>query len=80
MRQYPAASIRLQNLSLLIEYERIAADVTRTAALYFSNQVCLKYRCAQGRLSRCARSSSIDANRIIPSGICASIEPSEYNE
>ncbi len=35
MRQYPAASIRWQNLSLLIEYERIAADVTRTAALYF---------------------------------------------
>jgi hypothetical protein len=78
MRQYPATSICLQNL--LIEYERIASDVARTAALYFQPKFCLKYRCAQGRWSRCARSSSIDANRIMPSGICASIEPSEYNE
>src|SRR6476659_2876253 len=38
MRQYPAASIGWQNLPLLIEYERIAAEVTRTAELYFSNQ------------------------------------------
>jgi hypothetical protein len=78
MRQYPAASICLQNL--LIEYERIAADVARATALYLQLKFCLKYRCAQGRWSRCARSSSIDANRIMPSGICASIEPSEYNE
>src|SRR5882724_3138317 len=35
MRRYPAASIRLQNLPLLIEYDRIAADLTGTAALYF---------------------------------------------
>jgi hypothetical protein len=50
MRQYPAASIRLQHLPLLIEYERMAADVTRTAALYFSNEVCLKVQTHSGTL------------------------------
>jgi hypothetical protein len=34
----------------------------------------------QPRWSRCSRSSSIEAKRIMPSGISASIEPSEYSE
>jgi len=33
-----------------------------------------------GRWSRWARNSSIEAKRIMPSGIWASIDPSEYNE
>jgi hypothetical protein len=36
-------------------------------------------RC-HGRWSRWARNSSIEAKRIMPSGIWASIDPSEYNE
>ena len=49
MRQYPAASIRLQNLPLLIEYERIAADGARTAAL-FSTQVLPEVQTRSGPL------------------------------
>jgi hypothetical protein len=33
----------------LVEYERIAADVTRTTALYFSKLVATKVQLAHGR-------------------------------
>jgi hypothetical protein len=56
MRQYPAASIRLQNL--LIEYERIAADVARTAAL-FSAQVLPEVQTRSGPLVK-VRAQFID--------------------
>jgi hypothetical protein len=77
--KYPASTNTLSGFSTTVEYERIAADVTRTTAFYFSRPACHKYS-AQGRWSRCARNSSMDANRIMPSGIWASIEPSEYSE
>ena len=64
--------------------------MTRTATLYSGEQVqyCLSMIFPEnrftlfriklyGRWSRCERSSSIEAKRIMPSGICASIEPSE---
>jgi hypothetical protein len=33
--KYPAAPIRFWNLPLLVEYDRITAEVTRTTPLYF---------------------------------------------
>src|SRR5438094_5461622 len=68
-KQYPRRPIRSGNPELLHKYELITRELTRTAALVF-----------YGRWSRWARNSSIEANRIMPSGICASIEPSEYSE
>src|ERR1700733_7360740 len=57
--QYPEAPIRFRNLPLLDEYARIVADVTRTAALYFSRQVPRKYKSfkADGRDARAVRRS-----------------------
>jgi hypothetical protein len=35
IEQYPAGPIRLRNPRLLVEYERIAAELTRTTMFYF---------------------------------------------
>src|SRR5216684_5852933 len=77
--KYPAKTNTLSGFPTTVEYERIVAEVTRTTAFYFSMPARRKYS-VQGRWSRCARSSSMDTNRIMPSGIWASIEPSEYSE
>lgn len=69
----------LWSIELLVKYERINWTVTRTTAQFFFNRFA-DTNAGQGRWSRCARSSSMDAKRIIPSGICASIDPSEYRE
>ena len=55
------------------EYELMTDAVTRTVTLYLR----AVFGGSQLRWSRWARSSSIEAKRIMPSGICASIEPSE---
>jgi hypothetical protein len=36
--QYPAAPIRFRNLPVLVEYDRITAEVTRTTPLYFADK------------------------------------------
>jgi hypothetical protein len=69
----------LWSIELLFKYERNTGTVTRTMAQFFSNRFA-DTNPGQGRWSRCARSSSMDANLIMPSGICASIDPSEYKE
>src|SRR5580698_3032584 len=76
VRQQLAARLRFRCLARPVEYERITLTVTRTTVFYFSKTP----PSPQGLWSRCMRSSSIDAKRSMPSGICASIEPSEYNE
>jgi len=81
IRRYPQSANTLSESSTTCEYDRITREVTRTTVLYFSKAALRKALGAlHVRWSRWERSASIEANRIMPSGICASIEPSEYNE
>src|SRR5215468_10234311 len=65
--QYRATPIHQRSPALLTKYERTAKNPARTTPLYFSRRRDCKYfPVYDERWSRCDRSSSMEAKRIMP--------------